>query len=72
MALVLKPRKRSGSVAHDNKKQDLIEWARYNRRLLAMHDLVGTGTTGRCCSASWPPGDLPPVGPLGGDLQVGP
>jgi len=25
---------------------DLIEWARYNRRLLAMHDLVGTGTTG--------------------------
>jgi methylglyoxal synthase len=46
MKLDLEPRKRIGLVAHDNKKQDLIEWARYNRRLLAMHDLVATGTTG--------------------------
>jgi methylglyoxal synthase len=42
----LKPRKRIGLVAHDNKKQDLIEWARYNRGMLAAHDLVATGTTG--------------------------
>jgi methylglyoxal synthase len=46
MTLELKPRKRIGLVAHDNKKQDLIEWARYNRGMLAAHDLVATGTTG--------------------------
>ena len=39
-------RKRIGPVAHDNKKRDLAEWAVYNRRLLAVHDLVATGTTG--------------------------
>ena len=72
MALVLKTRKRIGLVAHDNKKQDLIEWARYNRRLLAMHDLVGTGTTGAMLQREL---GLPVTclqsGPLGGDLQVG-
>src|SRR5450759_204652 len=72
MTLALKPRKRIGLVAHDNKKQDLIEWARYNRRLLAMHDLVGTGTTGTMLEREL---ELPVTclqsGPLGGDLQIG-
>ena len=45
-SIELAPRKRIGLVAHDNKKQDLIEWARYNRPLLEQHDLVATGTTG--------------------------
>ena len=31
-------RKRIGLVAHDNKKRDLIEWARYNRLLRHGHD----------------------------------
>ena len=39
-------RKRIGLVAHDNKKRDLIDWARYNRLLLEEHDLVAPGTTG--------------------------
>ena len=39
-------RKTIGLVAHDNKKPDLAEWARYNQRLLVAHDLVATGTTG--------------------------
>ena len=30
MTMELKARKRIGLVAHDNKKLDLIEWARYN------------------------------------------
>jgi methylglyoxal synthase len=68
----LKPRKRIGLVAHDNKKQDLIEWARYNRATLAEHDLVATGTTGTMLSREL---DLPVTclqsGPLGGDLQIG-
>jgi methylglyoxal synthase len=46
MESVLGPRKKIGLAAHDTKKPDLIEWARYNLRLLAAHDLVATGTTG--------------------------
>ena len=72
MKLDLQPRKRIGLVAHDNKKQDLVEWARYNRSLLEMHDLVATGTTGTMLEREL---DLPVTclqsGPLGGDLQVG-
>ena len=65
-------RRRIALVAHDNKKADLLEWARYNRHVLADHDLVATGTTGRlvgdeleldvACLQS---------GPLGGDQQIG-
>jgi len=72
MTLDLKPRKRIGLVAHDNKKQDLIEWARYNRGMLAAHDLVATGTTGTMLAREL---ELPVAclqsGPLGGDLQIG-
>jgi methylglyoxal synthase len=72
MPLVLEPRKRIGLVAHDNKKQDLIEWARYNRDTLAAHDLVATGTTGILLGREL---ELPvsclQSGPLGGDLQIG-
>ncbi len=34
-------------VAHDNRKQDLIEWVSWNYEILAEHNLVCTGTTGR-------------------------
>jgi methylglyoxal synthase len=65
-------RKRIGLVAHDNKKPDLVEWARYNRRLLAEHDLFATGTTGALLEREL---ELPITrlqsGPLGGDLQIG-
>jgi methylglyoxal synthase len=65
-------RKTIGLVAHDNKKPDLIEWARFNLRLLAGHDLVATGTTGTLLEEEL---DLPVVklrsGPLGGDQQLG-
>ena len=33
-------------VAHDNKKQDLLAWAKYNRKALSGHKVVATGTTG--------------------------
>jgi methylglyoxal synthase len=72
VTLDLKPRKRIGLVAHDNKKLDLIEWARFNRGMLAAHDLVATGTTGIMLGREL---DLPVTclqsGPLGGDLQIG-
>lgn len=43
---MLGPQKTIGLVAHDNKKDDLIEWATFNRHLLGAHQLVATGTTG--------------------------
>lgn len=65
-------RKKIGLVAHDNKKRDLIEWARYNRRLLTAHDLVATGTTGTLLETELGVGILKlQSGPLGGDQQLG-
>jgi len=59
-------------VAHDNKKHDLIDWAVYNKSVLAKHELLATGTTGRMLEDSL---DRPVKkllsGPLGGDQQVG-
>ncbi len=64
--------KRIGLVAHDNMKQDLVEWAHYNRETLGRHLLVATGTTGALLESEL---DLPVArlqsGPLGGDQQIG-
>lgn len=65
-------RKEIALIAHDNKKADLIEWARYNKTVLASHDLIGTGTTGRMISEEL---GLDVAcflsGPIGGDQQIG-
>ena len=65
-------RKRIALIAHDNRKQDLLDWARYNVGTLRRHDLYATGTTGSLLSAEL---DLVVTrflsGPLGGDQQVG-
>jgi methylglyoxal synthase len=65
-------RKRVAMIAHDNRKEDLLDWAEYNSETLARHELSATGTTGgllhdrvglhvaRFLS-----------GPLGGDQQIG-
>ena len=71
-AAEIAPRKRIALVAHDNKKQDLLEWALYNREMLARHDLCATGTTGKLLEdALKQPIDKLQSGPLGGDLQIG-
>lgn len=65
-------RSRIALIAHDHKKEDLRDWAVFNRSLLASHDLCATGTTGRLLQDEL---DLPVTcfqsGPLGGDLQIG-
>ena len=72
LPLVMERRKRIALIAHDNRKQDLLDWARYNVGTLRRHDLYATGTTGSLLSAEL---DLVVTrflsGPLGGDQQVG-
>jgi methylglyoxal synthase len=64
--------RRIALVAHDSKKLDLLDWARYNRGLLAAHQLYGTGTTGDLLERG---AGLEVVklksGPWGGDQQIG-
>lgn len=65
-------RKNIALVAHDNKKDDLIDWAIYNKTVLAKHHLFATGTTGKLLEEAL---DISVVkllsGPLGGDQQIG-
>ncbi len=64
--------KKIALVAHDNKKRDLVEWARFNRDLLAQHEVFATGTTGEVLERElgFPIAKLQ-SGPLGGDQQIG-
>lgn len=64
--------KKIALVAHDNKKRDLIEWAKYNRDLLAHHEVYATGTTGEILEHELGFGITKlQSGPLGGDQQIG-
>ena len=65
-------RKKIVLVAHDNKKPDLLEWARFNKDLLAGHTLFATGTTGALLQKELAL-DVERLqsGPLGGDQQIG-
>jgi methylglyoxal synthase len=67
----MKIRKRIGLVAHDNKKDDLLAWVKYNEATLSQHELYATGTTGKkiseLCSLDI---HLLKSGPLGGDAQL--
>jgi len=65
-------RKRIALVAHDAKKQELLDWATFNRELLAGHTLQSTGTTGALLEqALGLPFEKLESGPLGGDQQIG-
>jgi len=71
-ALAVPPRKRIALVAHDHKKRDLMEWAKYNRDLLVRHELCATGTTGAMLERTLETDVLKlQSGPLGGDQQIG-
>ena len=65
-------RKRIAMVAHDNRKHDLIEWAEHNKVVLAKHELIATGTTGKLLESQLDrPVQKMLSGPLGGDQQIG-
>lgn len=64
--------KRIALVAHDKKKEELIEWAVENKQILRSHQLFATGSTGELIEKKL---SLPVTkllsGPLGGDQQIG-
>jgi methylglyoxal synthase len=64
--------KRIALVAHDNMKDELIQWAVLNKPALTRHNLFATGTTGSLLEKAL---KQPVVkflsGPLGGDQQIG-
>ena len=70
--IVMELDKKIALVAHDNKKRDLIEWAKFNRDLLAHHKVYATGTTGLMLEEELG-FDITKLqsGPLGGDQQIG-
>jgi methylglyoxal synthase len=68
----LDSRKKIALIAHDARKEDLLEWVKYNREALSKHILFGTGGTGTLI------GEETQLqinrfksGPLGGDQQIG-
>lgn len=70
--LTMEKTKKVALIAHDNRKDDLLDWARFNRESLAKHKLFATGTTGSLMQLEL---DLEvkrfQSGPLGGDQQIG-
>ena len=64
--------KRIALVAHDERKDDLLAWARYNIGTLTRHQLFATGTTGKLLADQCGL-DITRMksGPLGGDQMLG-
>ena len=72
VTLEIEKAKHIALVAHDGKKQELVEWCDRNKDILKSHFLCGTGTTARLIAERT---GLPVKGycsgPLGGDQQIG-
>jgi len=59
-------------IAHDKKKDDMINLAKKYKDILGEHDLYATGTTGTLIMGSTGlKVNLKMSGPLGGDQQIG-
>src|SRR5512136_936964 len=70
--IIMEHDKKIALVAHDNKKRDLVEWAKFNRDLLAHHKVYATGTTGVLLESELGLEiNKLQSGPLGGDQQIG-
>jgi len=75
--------KRIALVAHDHRKNDMIEWVEWNWEILIRHKLICTGTTGRLVEETLNRKKREHTntrtlhitrlksGPLGGDQQMG-
>lgn len=72
LTMTIKKQKNIALIAHDGKKQEMLEWCAANEEILKNHNLSGTGTTARMIT------DYVGIpvrgynsGPLGGDQQIG-
>jgi methylglyoxal synthase len=65
--------KRIAIVAHDARKDALIEWVKKHEERFRGHRLFATGTTGRRIQETCPTLEVERMksGPLGGDQQIG-
>lgn len=70
--MTIERQKNIALIAHDGKKQEMIQWCHDNKEILKKHHLSGTGTTARMIT------DKVGLrvkgynsGPLGGDQQIG-
>ncbi len=68
----MKKRKHIALIAHDSKKPEILDWAKYNLEVLREHKLYATGTTGTLLEEKLGiEVTRMESGPLGGDLQIG-
>ena len=60
-------------IAHDQKKPEMVEFAKTHQGFLEQCELVATGTTGRLVQEACPSLNILRLksGPLGGDQQIG-
>ncbi|MFZ0966255.1 MAG: methylglyoxal synthase [Candidatus Bathyarchaeia archaeon] len=66
------PKRNIALVAHDNKKDDLVEWALFNKGTLSLHNLYATGDTGkRIMEKTNLRVALLKAGSYGGDMEIG-
>jgi len=64
--------KKIALVAHDNKKEDLLDWAFTNKEFLSKNKLFGTGSTAKLIEEKLQISVTKLLsGPLGGDQQIG-
>lgn len=71
-SLPMRIKKHIALVAHDHRKEDMLDWAEYNKNELAKHELYGTGTTGGLIQEKLNMHvNRFMSGPLGGDQQMG-
>jgi methylglyoxal synthase len=70
--VIIKKKKNIALIAHDERKQDLLDWVKFNKGTLSQHNLFGTGTTGSLITKEVGLNITRfQSGPLGGDQQVG-
>ena len=72
ITLTIGKQKNIALIAHDGRKQALLDWCEWNKEILQHHFLCGTGTTAKMITDRI---GLPVrgynSGPLGGDQQIG-
>jgi len=72
ITLSLGKQKNIALIAHDGKKQEMLDWCEWNKDILSKHFLSGTGTTARMITErTGLPVRIYNSGPLGGDQQIG-